>query len=411
MLIRGLRSFSRFALYLLLSAVLAAPVQAEQSSTAALTNAQLEQLVAPIALHPDPLLSQMLMASTYPTEVVQAARWARENSGVTGQALQDAMLKQTWDPSVKALTAVPQTLQMMSDKLDWTQRLGDAFLGQQADLLAAVQRLRHRAEAAGHLKTSEQQTVNKVKPPAGSGASSRITIEPASTEYLYVPVYDPRICYGDWPYPEYEPYYWYPAGFSGGGVLAFAAAVAVGSALWGRFDWWRDRVDIDVNRFNQFNRTNITDKTWRHDARHRGNVPYRDAKVAQRFGDANRAAARDSYRGKAEAGRRDLAKAKATKPGGDLKAKSAAKTKQIAHTNQAGKGKSAAAHAKRAKTSKTAQTGHRAKPKHASRPTNRAYSYAPRGAQRHARPGGGGHRVAMRGGGGRHGGGGRRGRR
>ena len=301
------------------------PCRRGESSEAALINAQLEQLVAPVALHPDPLLSQMLMASTYPTEIVQAARWTRENSAVSGQALEDAMQKQSWDPSVKALTAVPQTLQMMSDKLDWTQRLGDAFLAQQADLLAAVQRLRHRAEAAGHLKTSEQQTVNKVIAPAASGASSKITIEPASTEYLYVPVYDPRVCYGDWLYPEYEPFYWYPAGFTGGGVLAFAAAVVAGSAIWGRLDWWRDRVDIDVNRFNQFNRANITDKAWRHDPRHRGNVPYRDAKVAQRFGDANRTAARESYRGKADAGRRDLAKTNVAKPGGGIRDKSAGK--------------------------------------------------------------------------------------
>jgi hypothetical protein len=151
-----------------------------------------------------------------------------------------------------------------------TQQLGDAFLAQQADLLAAVQRLRHRAEAAGHLKTSEQQTVNKVAAPAAGGTTPKITIEPANAEYLYVPVYDPKVCYGDWPYPEYEPFYWYPAGYTGGGVLAFAAAVVAGSAIWGNLDWWRDRVDINVNRFNQFNRTNITDRTWRHDARHRG---------------------------------------------------------------------------------------------------------------------------------------------
>jgi hypothetical protein len=323
------------------------------------------------------------------------------------------MQKQPWDASVKALTAVPQTLQMMSDKLDWTQRLGDAFLAQQTDLMAAVQRLRQRAEASGHLKTSEQQTVSKVTAPTASGAASMIAIEPASPEYMYVPVYDPRICYGDWPYPDYEPFYWYPAGFTGNGVLAFAAAVAVGSAIWGNLDWWRDRVDINVNRFNQFNRTNIANNTWRHDPRHRGNVPYRDAKVAQRFGDAGRTAARESYRGKAEAGRRDLAKTTAAQPSGGAKAKSATKAKSIAHTNQAGKGKSAAAHAKQSVKGKTAQTGHGARPKHASRPSNRTHGYAPpRGPQRHAGPGGGGHRVANRGGGGRHGGGGgRRGRR
>src|SRR5262245_38482921 len=312
---------SRLAGVVALWAAISVPVQAQQSNTAPLTKAQLEQLVAPIALHPDPLLSQMLMASTYPTEVVQAARWVRDNHGVSGQALQDAMQKQPWDPSVKALAAVPQTLQMMSDKLDWSQQLGDGFLGQQEELLAAVQRLRQRAQAAGQLKSSEQQKVSYISAPPGitsaaSATTYKIAIEPANADYLYVPVYDPNVVYGHWPYPDYEPFYWCPAGFSGGGVLAFATAVAVGAALWSHLDWWRDRVDVNVNRFNQFNRTHIADKTWRHNPRHRGNVPYRDAKVGQRFGDSGRAAAREAYRRKAEAGRRDLAKSKVGEAGG-----------------------------------------------------------------------------------------------
>ena len=135
------------------------------------------------------------MASTYPTEVVQAARWIRENPGLSGQGLQEAMQKQTWDPSVWALTAVPQTLQMMSDKLDWTQQLGDAFLAQQEDLLAAVQRLWQRAEASGHLKSTPQQTVTKT-----AASTTIISIEPADPERMYVPVYDPS--HGDWPYPS-----------------------------------------------------------------------------------------------------------------------------------------------------------------------------------------------------------------
>ena len=312
---RRITGIGKFAMLLVLWGAVFAPAHAQESG-APLSKAQLEQLVAPIALHPDPLLSQMLMASTYPIEVVQAARWAKENPGVSGAALEDAMQKQPWDPSVKALTAVPQALQMMSDKLDWTQQLGDAFLGQQEELLAAVQHLRQRAQAAGRLKSSEQQTVKTVQAPTGAGtptatgAPSMIAIEPANPEYLSVPVYDPRVVYGDWPYPDYEPYYWYPAGYTGGGVLAFATAVAVGSAIWGNLDWWRNRVDVNVNRFNQFNRTKIADNTWRHNPGHRGNVPYRDAKVGQRFGDAGRSKARDAYRGKADAGRRDLAKTK-----------------------------------------------------------------------------------------------------
>jgi hypothetical protein len=402
-----------------------APLQARQSTTAPLDNAQLEQLVAPIALHPDPLLSQMLMAATYPTEIVQAARWVRENSTLTSQALQDAVQKQPWDPSVKALTAVPQTLEMMSEKLDWTQRLGDAFLAQQDELLTAVQRLRQRAEAAGHLKTSDQQTVSVVTPTEG-GTTPIITIEPANPDYVNLPVYDPRVVYGDWPYPDYEPFYWYPAGFTGRGILSFATGVAVGSAIWGRLDWRRGRADIDVNRYNQFNRTRITDTSWRHDPRHRGNVPYRDASVAQRFGDAKRAASREAYRGKAEAGRRDLAKAKVAKPDGAAKAGPAAKTESAARTKQAGRGpggdakvKSAAARPVQAAKGKSAartqqSSKHAARPKQASRPRTAAHRpqargrTATRGTHGYAyHPAGGGHRMGMRGGGPRRGGGGR----
>lgn len=458
---RCLDPFLKFAMLIAFCSLLCAPVQAQQSSAAPLTKAQLEQLVAPIALHPDPLLSQMLMASTYPTEVVQAARWAKEHPGVSGTALEDAMQKQAWDPSVKALTAVPQALQMMNDKLAWTQQLGDAFLAQQEDLLAAVQRLRQRAEAAGNLKTTEQQTVKTVQAPTAPaaptgpgapapGSTAMIAIEPTNPEYLYVPVYDPRVVYGDWPYPEYEPYYWYPAGFTGGGVLAFASAVAIGSAIWGNFDWWRNRVDVNVNRFNQFNRTKIADNTWRHNPRHRGNVPYRDAKVGQRFGEGGRAAARDAYRGKADAGRRDLAKAKvgdgsakakvgqgagkAKAAQGAAKAKAAhggaAAKAKAAHGGAAAKAKSAAAgHGKHAAAAKSAATraqgaqnarnragGHGAR-QAASRPRASAHrpqmrGYSPMGGgNRPAFRGGGGHRVGMRGGGGFRGGGGRGGGR
>src|SRR3954451_3158402 len=141
----------------------------QATEPAPLSKEQLEQIVAPIALYPDDLLSQVLMASTYPLEVVQAARWANQNPKVTGKALEDAMAKQNWDPSVKGLVAVPQTLQMMSDKLDWTQQLGDVFLAQQQNLLDAIQRLRQRAETAGNLKTTPQQKVTRVSQPGPSG--------------------------------------------------------------------------------------------------------------------------------------------------------------------------------------------------------------------------------------------------
>jgi hypothetical protein len=268
-----------------------------------------------------------------------------------------------------------------------------------------------------------------VTPPEG-GTTPIITIEPASPEYVYVPVYDPRVVYGDWPYPDYEPFYWSPAGFTGRGILSFATGAAVGSAIWGRLDWRRGRVDIDVNRYNQFNRTRITDTSWRHDPRHRGNVPYRDANVAQRFGDAKRAASREAYRGKAEAGRRDLANGPAAKRDGGTKAKSAAKRKPAApgrgRPGGDGKAESAAktksAHAKQAAKGKAAPRAQQsskqaARSKQASRPRTATHRPQPRGhaatrgPQHGYRPAGGGQRTSTRGGGPRHGGGGRRGRR
>jgi len=312
--------------FTLFIAALESPARAESAATPPHSGAQLEQLVAPIALYPDSLLAQVLMASTYPLEVVQAARWVRENSNVTGKALEDAMQNQQWDPSVKALTSVPQTLQMMNDKLDWTQQLGDAFLAQQEDVLDAVQRLRARADAAGHLQTTEQQKVTRTPrsssggpattsgqaTPGGQAAAALppliYSIETANPEVYYVPIYDPGAVYGTWPYPDYQPFYWSPPGYVASNVFSFAAGAFVGAAVWGNIDWRRRRTDINVANFNRFNRTNITDNTWVHNPAHRHGAPYRDSGVAARFADQGRTAARENFRGKAEAGQRDLAK-------------------------------------------------------------------------------------------------------
>ena len=256
------------------SAAAQQPPQQQQQSTQTLSNQQIEQLVAPIALYPDSLLSQVLMASTYPLEVVEAARWVKENPNVTGQALQDAMLKQPWDPSVKSLAAVPQTLAMMNDQISWTQNLGDAFLAQQSDVFNAVQALRARADAAGNLKSTPQQTVTRVNRPAGSPASApatAFTIASASPTEYFVPIYDPNVVFGAWPYPAYAPTFWYPPGW-GGGWWGFGAGVFAGAAIWGGVNWWNRNVNINVNRYNQFNRTNITNANWRHNPAHRGNV-------------------------------------------------------------------------------------------------------------------------------------------
>ncbi|WP_375778748.1 DUF3300 domain-containing protein [Bradyrhizobium sp. ma5] len=277
-----------------------APVQAAAPAAAKLPDGQIEQLVAPIALYPDALLSQILMASTYPLEVVEAARWSQDNKSLTGKALEDAMQKQSWDPSVKALTSVPQVLQMMNDKLEWVQQLGDAFLGQEQDVMSAVQKLRQRADAAGNLKSTPQQKVTKSAPPAGvsapSGMSQAISIEPVDPDTYYVPVYDPGVVYGAWDYPAYQPFYWSPPGYAAAGVIGFATGVAVGAAIWGGCNWWNRNVYVNVNRYNSFNRTNIRTNTWAHNPAHRGGVAYRDSGVARRFGSGNTPAAREALR-------------------------------------------------------------------------------------------------------------------
>jgi hypothetical protein len=273
------------------------------SSPAPFKQEELEQLVAPIALYPDALLAQVLMASTYPIEVVQAARWAKSKPHLTGPALEDAMQKEPWDPSVKSLTAVPQVLAMMEQKLDWTHKLGDAFLGQQAEVMQAVQRLRAKAVAAGHLQSGTEQTVTTKQ----EGGETVIVIEPA-TEVVYVPTYDPAYVYGPWPYPAYPPYYWYPPGYYYPGG-AFLAGIVIGAWLWGGCNWGGGGgVYVDHHRYNNFNRTNISDGNWRHNVDHRKGVAYRDQATASRFDrDFSRnAEAREQFRGRAEQGRAEI---------------------------------------------------------------------------------------------------------
>src|SRR5262245_4614304 len=201
--------FSRFGLVATLVFVpLIARAQGQQAAPtqALLKPAELEQLVAPIALHPDPLLAEMLMASTYPLEVVQADRWAKANKGLKGDALTNALAKQGWDDSIKSLVQVPDVLKMMSEQLDWTQKLGDAVLAQQEDLMDAVQRLRVRARGNGKLETTKQQTVTVQT----ERDKQYVAIEPASPNEIYVPYYEPSVVYGAWPYPDYAPYYFPP---------------------------------------------------------------------------------------------------------------------------------------------------------------------------------------------------------
>jgi len=167
------------------------------------TREELDQMLAPIALYPDPLLSQTLMAATYPLEVVEAARWSRANPGLKSDAALAAVANQDWDVSVKSLTAFPQVLANMDAHLDWTQKLGDAMLGQQQDVADSVQRLRAEAVAAGNLTSNSQQTVSYL----GSGDDRMIEIEPVNAAMIYVPYYNPTWAYGSWPYAAYPPDY------------------------------------------------------------------------------------------------------------------------------------------------------------------------------------------------------------
>ena len=191
---------------------------------------ELEQILAPIALYPDSLLAQIFMASTYPLEIVQADRWAKQNTTLKADALTAALEKQPWDPSVKSLVNFPQVLTMMSEKLDWTQKLGDAFLAQQKDVMATVQTLRKKAVEAGNLKTTKEQQVIVEK--------ETIIIQSASPQVVYVPTYNPTVVYGAWPYPAYPPAPYYPPGYVGRDCPAL---------LWGR-DGSRRRLGICVGR-------------------------------------------------------------------------------------------------------------------------------------------------------------------
>ena len=204
---------------------IAIPVQVSAQDTPAKTFKQeeLDQMLAPIALYPDSLLTQILIASTYPIEVVQAERWLHQNKGLKGDAMSAALDKQTWDDSVKSFVSFPNVLDMMNDKLDWTQNLGNAFLAQQKDVMGTVQELRKKALAAGNLKSTEQQEVKN--------DGDIIIVQPANPQVIYVPVYDPTVIYGPWWYPAYPPYpvYAYPPGAA---LFTFSMGVVIG-ASWG----------------------------------------------------------------------------------------------------------------------------------------------------------------------------------
>jgi hypothetical protein len=245
---------------------------------------ELTQMLAPIALYPDSLITQILMASTYPLEVVEAERWLRQNKDLKSDELDKALQEKTWDPSIKSLCHLPDVLITMSDKLDQTRKLGDAFLSQENDVMDTIQELRLKAQEQGNLETTKEQQVIVEQ--------DDIRIEPTNPEVVYVPVYNPLYAYGPWWYPAYPPYSWYyPPGFAiTSGFIGFGPGIFVGIGLfsWSWFDWHAHHIFIDFDRTRRFHRHHdrgdFGRHVWRHEPVHRRGVAYRDRQTSERFG-------------------------------------------------------------------------------------------------------------------------------
>src|SRR5262250_2986476 len=238
------------------------PVQASSSEekaakseekAAKISPDQLDALVAPIALYPDPLLGQTLAASTYPLEIIQLQQWLAKNPKLKDKELAEAVAKQPWDPSIQALAALPDVVKRLADDIQWTTDLGNAFLAQQSDVMDAVQRMRKKAQDKGNLQSNEQQKVEtKV-----IEQKSVIVIEQSNPQVVYVPSYDPVVVYGPpvYPYPPiyYPPAWYYPAGLA----ISFGVGVMMGAFWSGGWGWgcgWGGNNDITINRNNNFNR-------------------------------------------------------------------------------------------------------------------------------------------------------------
>jgi hypothetical protein len=271
-------------------------------------NDQLDSLVAPIALYPDPLLSQVLVASTYPLEIVQLQQWLEKHKDLKGDALVATVEKQDWDPSIQGMAALPDAVKQLSENIKWTTDLGNAFLAQQSDVMDAVQRMRMKAKDAGNLKSSEQMTVEtKVVE-----TKTVVVIEQANPQVVYVPSYNPVVVYGPPVYP-YPPIYYPPPSYYAAGVaIAFGVGVAMGAAWgggWGyRCGWGSSNININVNNnyISHYNKTNINNvnrnninnvnrnninnanrngsNTWQHNPQHRGGAPYSNKQVANQYG-------------------------------------------------------------------------------------------------------------------------------
>jgi len=302
-----------------------APASSGQQETVKIPPDQLDSLVAPIALYPDPMLAQVLAASTYPLEIMQLQQWLTKNKGLKDKALVDAVSKQPWDPSVQGLAALPDVVKRLADDIQWTTDLGNAFLAQQSDVMDAVQRMRKKAKDAGNLKSTEQQKVEtKVVE-----SKQVVVIEQSNPQVVYVPSYNPVVVYGPPVYP-YPPITYPPPGYYAAGMaISFGVGLAMGAAWgggWGyNAGWGHDDVNVNVN--NNFNRnTNVNGGNrvstqpargsggngWQHNPQHRGGTPYSDRSTANKYGGTTRGASvsdrqANARRNQAQAGDRSQA--------------------------------------------------------------------------------------------------------
>lgn len=289
--------------------------QDQQAAPEKLSPEQMESLVAPIALYPDSLLSQVLVASTYPLEVVEAQQWLQQNSSLTGTALTDAAKKQSWDPSVQALVAFPDVVKRLNEDIRWTTDLGNAFLAQQADVMAAVQRLRAKARDSGKLKDTPQAKVVT----EDQNGQSAIEIEPTDPQVVYVPVYNPAYFWG----PPYALYPWPPLFYPGIGIgwgwgpginLGFYFGGCCGWGGWGwGFGWFGGGIFVNNHFFHRYGFREFhgsefhATSAWVHNPEHRGAVPYPRG-VASRY---QGAAMRNEARPSAAAVRSNMARSSA----------------------------------------------------------------------------------------------------
>ncbi len=253
----------------------AAPAAA--TTTGAFSQAELDQMMAPVALYPDSLLSQILMAATYPDQVAQAAKWSKANPDKKGDDAVTAVQDQGWDPAVASLVAFPQVLDIMAEKPDWVKQMGDAFLAEPETVMNTVQSLRKKANEAGNLETTEQQKVVIEEAP-DTTQRTIIKIESADPQVIYVPAYNPTVVYGTWWWPAYPPFYYYPPGYGIATAfwtgVAFGIGIGITNAIWGGCNWRRGDVNININKFNNINVNNRI--------KGKGNVSWKDRNTKRR---------------------------------------------------------------------------------------------------------------------------------